>query len=412
VDEAGRTELIREICSFEGRGPGTDAERRAAGMLAGRLRGMGRRAEIEPYFAHPQYAVVHLIHAVMGVAGSLIATVQPAVGFALVLLAAVSTYLDLNTRLYLVRSLLFRRVSQNVVSPGNRPEAPARLILTAHYDAARTGYIFSKASGRIRRVPERVRLGLGPFRLFFWAGLAPLLPILGARMAGLDATWLSALQAIPTIVLIVAAFLLVDIALSDIVPGAYDNASGVAAVLSAADELTANPPEHLDVWVVLTGSEESFCEGSRAFVRARLKQLDRHLTYFVNLDSVSDGQVAYEISQGAVISLPHDRQLIELCEALAAAGAAGGSGARPIRHPLLDDALPPRVRRMRSITLRTTDAEGNLAPWYHTQDDVPERVDPAALTRATDFAVALARLIDRNAGRRVARGPAPEEAPV
>jgi Zn-dependent M28 family amino/carboxypeptidase len=231
-------------------------------------------------------------------------------------------------------------------------------------------------------------------------------------MAGLDATWLSALQAIPTIVLIVAAFLLVDIALSEIGPGAYDNASGVATVLSAADELRANPPEHLDVWVVLTGSEESFCEGSRAFVRARLKQLDRDMTYFVNLDSVSYGQVAYEISQGAVISLPHDRQLIELCEALGAAGAAGRSGARPIRHPLLDDALPPRVRRLRSITLRTTDAEGNLAPWYHTQDDVPDRVDPAVLTRATDFVVALARLIDRDAGRRVARGPAAEAAPV
>ena len=269
----------------------------------------------------------------------------------------------------------------------------------AHYDAARTGYIFSKASTRVRRLPESVRLGLGPFRLFFWVGLAPLLPILGARMAGLDATWLSAIQAIPTIVLIVAAFLLVDIALSDIVPGAYDNASGVAAVLSAAEELTAEPPENLDVWIVLTGSEESFCEGSRAFVRSRRKDLDRESTYFLNVDSVSSGEVAYEVSQGAVISVPHDRQLVELCEALAGAGAADG-GAMPIRHPLLDDALPPRLRRLRSITLRTTDADGNLAPWYHTHDDVPDRVDPTALHSATDFVVSLARLIDREAGRR------------
>ena len=80
-----------------------------------------------------------------------------------------------------------------------RADAPARLILMAHYDAARTGYIFSKASKRIRRLPERARLALGPFRLFFWVGLAPLLPILGARMAGLDATWLNAVQAIPTV---------------------------------------------------------------------------------------------------------------------------------------------------------------------------------------------------------------------
>jgi Peptidase family M28 len=398
-------ELIRELCAFEGRGPGTDAERRAANALAGRLRGMGRRADIEPFFAHPQYPVVHLIHAVLGIAGSLLATVQPAIGFALVLLAAASTYLDLNSRLYLVRSLLFRRVSQNVVSPGNRPEAHARLILMAHYDAARTGYIFSTASTRIRRLPERVRLGLGPFRLFFWVGLAPLLPILGARMAGLDATWLNAIQAIPTIVLIVAAFLLIDIALSDIVPGAYDNASGVAAALSAADELTTDPPENLDVWIVLTGSEESLCEGSRAFIRSRRKQLDRQSTYFVNVDSVSYGQMAYEVSEGAVISIPHDRQLVELSEALATAGAVEG-GARPIRHPLLDDALPPRIRRFRAITLRTTDADGNLAPWYHTHDDVPENVDSTVLHRATDFVVSLSRLIDREAGRTAGAPPA------
>ena len=391
-------EVIRELCAFEGRGPGTDAERRAAQALAGRLRAIGRRADLEPFFSHPQYALVHLIHALLGIAGSLLATVQPAVGFALVLFAAASTYLDLNTRLYLVRSLLFRRVSQNVVSPGNRPDAPARLILMAHYDAARTGYVFSKASKRIRRLPERVRLSLGPFRLFFWLGLAPLLPILGARMAGFDATWLNAVQAIPTIVLIIAAFLLIDIALSEIVPGAYDNASGVAAVLSAADELTADPPPNLDVWIVLTGAEESFCEGSRAFVRSRRKQLDRASTYFVNVDSVSYGQVAYEISEGAVISIPHDRQLVELAEALGTAGAADGS-ALPIRHPLLDDALPPRIRRLRSITIRTTDSGGNLAPWYHTHEDVPERVESAALNRATDFVVGLSRLIDREAGR-------------
>jgi Peptidase family M28 len=396
--------VVRELCSFEGRGPGTDAERRAANALAARLRGIARPARIEPFFCHPQYAIVHLIHAALGVAGSLLATVEPAIGFTLVFLAAVSTYLDLNTRLYLARSLLFRRASQNVVSPGDRPDAPARLILMAHYDAARTGYVFSKASNRIRRLPERIRVGLGPFRLFFWIGLAPLLPILGARMAGLDPAWLSAIQAIPTIVLIVAAFLLIDIALSEIVPGAYDNASGVAAVLSAAEDLTTHPPENLDVWVVLTGAEESFCEGSRAFVRAHRKEFDRERTAFVNIDSVSHGGVAYEISQGAVISLPHDPHLIDLCQALASAGAAE---ARPIRHPLLDDALPPRIRKQRAITIRTTDSDGNLAPWYHTHEDVPERVDAEALTRATEFVIALARLLDREAGR--TRVPRPAE---
>ena len=61
MDSAGRTELIRELCSFEGRGPGTDAERRAANMLAARLRSIGRRAQIEPFFAHYVFEL-HFLH--------------------------------------------------------------------------------------------------------------------------------------------------------------------------------------------------------------------------------------------------------------------------------------------------------------------------------------------------------------
>jgi Peptidase family M28 len=393
-------DLIRELCSFEGRGPGTDAERRAANMLAGRLRKMRRSAEIESTFVHPQYAVVHLIHAALAIAGSVLATVQPAVGFALVLAAAASTYLDLNTRFYLVRSLLFRRASQNVVSSGSRPEAPVRLILSAHYDAARTGWVFS------RRLRQGERSGgrpsPGPFRIFFWGGLAPLLPLLGLRMAGIDAAWLGALQSVPTILLIVAAFFLIDIALSDTVPGAYDNASGVAAVLSAADQLEAEPPTNLDLWVVLPGSEESMCEGMRAFARTQRKQFDPERTYVINVDSVSHGNLNYEVSEGAVVSLPLDGQLVELCEALA--GGGNGLAAEPLRYSLLDDALPPRNAGMHAVTIRATDG-GSPAPWYHTLEDTPERVDEEALARATEFVVALARLLDRAAGRRTTPAP-------
>jgi Peptidase family M28 len=414
LDAEGRKHLIDELCSFERRGPGTDAERRAANMLAGRLRGMRRRVEIEPFFCHPQYALVHALHAVVAIAGSLVATSIPALGFGLVLVAAVSAYLDLNTRLYLARSLFFRRSSQNVVSPGPSPDAPARLILVAHYDAARTGYVFGERSMRLaRRLSERGRLLLGPFRIFFWAGIAPLLPILGARLAGFDPGWLAIVQLIPTVLLVTSVFLFVDIALSEIVPGAYDNASGVAAVLSGAEELGTEPPAALDVWVVLAGSEESLCEGMRSFVRSNRGQLDTERTFVVNVDSVSHGELTYEVSEGPVISQPLNPRLIELCEALGAADAPGERrlAARPLRYPLLDDALPAQTRGIPAITIRTT-VDGLLAPWYHTPDDTPQRVDGEALARATDFVVALARLLDRDLSRNAGISPpSPQPAP-
>jgi hypothetical protein len=395
VDAAGRQALIEELCSFAGRGPGTDAERRAANMLVGRLREMGRAAEPEPAYVHPSYALVHLLHALIAIVGSIVGVSLPALGFALVLFAATSAYLDLNTRLYLVRSLLFRRASQNVVSPGNNPGGPLRLLLTAHYDAARSGYVFGERGIRVaRRLSPRWRVLLGPFRVLFWGGIAPLVPILGARMAGIDAGWLSVVQLLPTVLLVVAAFLLIDIALSKIVPGAYDNASGVAAVLSVAERLRDEPTPNLDVWVVLPGSEECLAEGMRSYLRAHRRDLDRERTVIVNIDSVSYGSVHYETSEGPVISTAMDSELIELCEALGVT-----LGAAPLRSPLLTDALPARIRKLRAISIVGA-SDGLPPPWYHTHDDVPGRVDTSSLTAATDFVVGLARLLDREAGRR------------
>ena len=402
-------ELIRELCSFEGRGPGTDAERRAGNMLSDRLRRIGRRAELEPTYVHPNYALIHALHVTIAIAGSVAATAQPAIGFALVLFAATSTYLDLNTRFYLVRNLFFRRASQNVVSPGNNPEAPLRVILVSHYDAARSGYVFGERSLRLaRRLGERARLFLGPWRLIFWGGMTPLLPILGARMAGVDAQWLSVLQLFPTLLLIVSGFLLVDIALSRIVPGAYDNASGVAAVLSAAEELRVEPPSNLDLWVLLTGGEECLDEGMRAWVRANRGSLDRERTVIINVDSVSYGSIAYELSEGAVISHPMDGELIELCEALSAAGQseAGGAPARPIRSPVTTDAVAACIRGLRAITITSLN-EGLPPPWYHTHEDTPDRVNATSMTRATEFVLALVRLLDREAGRRASPRQSP-----
>ncbi|MGH3334422.1 MAG: acyltransferase family protein, partial [Nocardioides sp.] len=49
--------------------PGTDAERRAAGRLAERLREMGRKVTIEPTYVHPEYSLVIAAHLLLAIAG-------------------------------------------------------------------------------------------------------------------------------------------------------------------------------------------------------------------------------------------------------------------------------------------------------------------------------------------------------
>lgn len=412
MDAAARRELIEELCSFEGRWPGTDAERRAAAALAERLRSSGRRARVEPTYVHPEYSLVIAAHALLALAGSLLALVVAPVGFVLVLCAATSLYLDQNTRLYLIRSLFFRRASQNVVSPGPRPQAPARLIVTAHYDAAKTGLVFGPRSARAAKgLSPTARVLLGPIRLIFWAGIVPMLLISGARMAGIDSQGLALLQLVPTAILLISLALLVDIALSGVVPGAFDNASGVAGALSVAAALDAEPPENLDVWIVLPGAEECNCEGMARWIGAHRGELDPESTFFLNLDSLSFGDVHYLESEGAIVSYRLDHRLVALCEAIAAADREGEDRyrARPIRIPFHTDALPVSTRRFRAISLIGAE-DGVGPPYYHTHEDTPDKLDEDSLTRAVDFAIELARQIDRDVGRRSAAQPA--EQPV
>jgi Peptidase family M28 len=401
VDVGERMALIRRLCSFERRGAGTDAERRAGNYLAERLREDGRRAEVEPTYVHPQYALAHAIHCALGIAGSIASIDLPLLGFAIVLFAALSMYLDLNTRLYLIRSLFFRRASQNLVCRGGRPDALARVVLCAHYDAPRTGRVFApRTVRRAARLQSRIPFPIGFLRIAFWS-LAALLPLLGARMAGLDAEWLSVVQLIPTLALVVEVFLLVDIALSDVVPGANDNASGVAAALSVAAELERDRPRNLDVWVLLTGAGWSLHQGIRAFVKAHRKELLRDSTYFVELDTVGLGDVRFETAAGWAVSFPMDARLVELCEALSDADREGEGHyrARALgRGGLPGEAVAARLRRYPAITI-TCAGELDIAPGARSAADVPDRIDPEALERAHAFSVGLVRLLDREVGR-------------
>lgn len=399
-------EIIRELCSFERRLAGSDAERRAANRIAERLRELGRKVEVEPTYVHPQYGLVHAAHCLLGFAGSLVAVEVPALGFALVLLAATSMYLDLEYRFYLVRSLFFRRASQNVVSPGRNPGA-VRLIICAHLDAARSGAVFAPARARRAARLQKRLPSLGPFRFLFWA-LALLLPLLGARMAGVDSVAISALQLPLTLLLMVGIFILVEIELSPVVPGANDNASGVATALSLAQQLESEPAQNLDLWLLLDGAEEGMQEGMRAFLRRHRKQLDPERTFFLVLDALGNGHVRYETAAGWITSYEMDRRLIELCEAIAAADRDGDDrfGAKPLRHGLAGDSAPPRIAGFRSIGLTCLDADG-YAPHHHLPSDLPDTLDPRALERGHGFALELIRQLDRDVGR----GPGTAEAP-
>jgi hypothetical protein len=351
-------EQIEALVAYDGRGPGTDAERRAARDLARRLEVLGRNAAVEPFEAWPAYPRAHLIHALLAIAGSVVSVYSPVVGIALVAVAVALTFGDGTGLFMLTRRLTGRRASQNVVSAEDGGKS-GTLVLVAHYDA---------------EPPPR------GFRVFFWSMVAVLV-CCAARLAGVDGAALTAVQFVPTVLLIVSVPLLVDLALSRAPPGANDNASGVATVLRLAERY-GGALEHFDLNVLFTGSGAL---GLGAFLKRHRKELSKERTVFVNVEEVGAGTVRYSRREGLLLTAPSHVQLVEICDEI----AEDDEGAFDAQ-PLVRRSTGNRYSGYPAITISCRPAS--------------ERVDDEALERAFGFCCELVERLDAAIGPDLERG--------
>jgi hypothetical protein len=393
-----RTE-IEDLVAFAGRGPGTDAERRAAQHLRGRLEALGRDAEVEATWIRPNWPLAHTMYALVGIVASILGTAVPVAGGIVAGTALVAAVLDVGGRVHIGRLVTTRRGSQNVVSREDGDRA-GTLVLVAHYDAPHTGFVYGRTAELRAALGRRLRRAIGPFEPLVWALFAVLVCAI-LRAAGVDGLGVSIAQFVATVVLIVAIPILIDIALSDIGPGASDNASGVATVLRLADRY-GDDLEHFDVWVLLTGGEEALAEGMREWLRRHRSALDPTSTVFVNVDTVGSGTIRYTRRVGPLLAAALHPRVLELCAQIATEDAeAGRYGARPIVQRSVDDSLAARRAGFPAISVSCR-GDDDHPPNLHRDTDTPERIDDAALDRAFRFCSELIELIDERIGPDVA----------
>ena len=311
--EASRIDAFAEaealVDEFGARPPGSDAERRAAQHLAGRLEELGREVQLEGFSVWPQWATGYAINAGLAVVGGVLAVYSAALGTAIVLLALILTFLDAAGITPTTRRLLGRRASQNVVSFGER-ELPGALILVAHYDSG----------------PARDR----PIRPMFLA-MVILVACCVARVGGMSGVALTVVQFLATVVLIVYVALMLDVALSPTSQGESDNASGVGVVLRLAERL--NDLSYFGVHILFTGAQKARAQGMRAFLQTHRKQFSPGETIVINLDAVGGGELRETKKEGPLLT-------VELASA-----ARRQSRLRAVRQPRGERRLRRRVGR-------------------------------------------------------------------
>ena len=379
---------IEALVDVGRRSPGSDAERRAAAYLKKRLEGLGRQAEVESVDVWPAWPLAYAILAAAAVVGSVLSVSVPALGAALALAAALLTFLDAGVLLPTLRRLLGRRASQNVLSWGDR-DKPGMLLLVAHYDAGRGGIALGqKAEARRAAFGNLIRRPIGPLEPLLWAEVAVLVCCV-LRLATLSGFLLTVIQFIPTVFLIVAVALLLDIALSPTTGGENDNATGAALALRLAERFGGGRLEHFDVHVLFAGGQKAIAAGSRSFLKRHKRDLGRERTVVLNLDAVGSGTVRYTSREGPLAAIKSHPQLVQLCEGIAEDDEDENAfGARPIVNRSPSDGYAARSAGMPAITIT---CRGRL-------DYVLARVDTEAIERAEGFCAELVRRLDAEVG--------------
>jgi carboxypeptidase Q len=181
--------------------------------------------------------------------------------------------------------------------------------------------------------------------------------------------------------------------------GAQDDGSGVAAVLEAARILKAlNVRPRRTIRFAFFSGEEEACLGSRAYVSAHEKELDRLRAVLV-MDSGAQAPRGVELHGRADLEAPMKKLLAPL--------APFGASNVTLDASFDRDHAPFMVAGVPAFTLWVEDGDYDIH--HHTVSDTFDKVDPRLL--ATDTAVmAIAAWELANAAEPVGRRLTPAEA--
>jgi hypothetical protein len=387
-------DTVSTLSSFGTRASGSDAERRTALWLARELESRGRSARVEPFWCRPNWALAHAWHVALGLAGSLIAVSEPTIGGALLLVALLSVVSDELTGWSPGRRLTPERASQNVVSEAEGDHR-LRMVVTANYDAGRTGLAYRAAPRRAARGLRRLSAGRAPGWLgWITVALIWLLVIAILRLGGAGSDSVGIPQLIPTVGLVLALAALLELASAETGPAAADNGSGVAVALALVRALDAAPPRRLAIEVVLEGAGEGGGIGLRRYLRRRRRTATN--TIVLGIAPCGAGHPRWWVSDGALVPLRYHSRLRALSARVAA--AEPGLLATPWRGRGETPALRARMAGLPALAIGCLD-EAGLVPRSHTKQDTVALLDQAALDSALELALMLVDAIDAEFAR-------------
>src|SRR3954449_4783642 len=383
----GEAELFSRVSKWASieHGSASPGEHAVAALIADELRSLGLEVRVEEESVHGGYwwpiGIPTAVAAVAGLVGGAFAAV---VG----LFSAAAVADDINCeRFWFRKRFLPKRTTHNVVAELGPADAERTLVFLAHHDAPHAGLVFHPELPRApaRRFPKLYEHAQTTPPTMWGAFFGPLgvalAQLFGFRKLRLFSALLSAGYA--------AA--MVDIGVRRVVDGANDNLSGVAASMSLAKALAADPPENTRVILLFPGSEEGFQEGMRAWFLRHRDELPRESTIFINHETVGSPNLVLLEGEGMLGITDYPRDFKDFVQ-----GVADDLGIplwRGLRTRNSSDSLLP-LRDGYKCALFVSCDELMAPTNYHWYSDIPENLTYGTIANMARLSLELARRLD------------------
>ncbi|MDQ2717662.1 MAG: M20/M25/M40 family metallo-hydrolase [Chloroflexota bacterium] len=369
----------------------TEGERRAASYIEQEFERYGLREIRQEAFPCTSEATSRMFPYLLAAIGSsLLAPFAPLAGLGGMLAAPAGLIGEMRANRGPVAHLANKGTSQNVIGilPASG-ERKAQVVLMAHYDSVRVrGYM------KPRQQRKSARRFLMPLTgISYLTAIGASITSLLARRSGNRRLARSTRQ----VAGIAGATLLtttLPLLLGQAIPGfdgegANDNASGVAVLLSLAEQMAAQPLEHTEVWFVATGAEETGLNGARALDARYGKTLKD--AYFFAIDTVGTGRLHYTTQERFMRRSDVPYEVIDI---LVTASEKGQHHAMPISlRAGATDATTMLDKRYKAASICCLLDKGKW-PEINWPTDVRTYVEPETPAKATAFVKDILHEVD------------------
>lgn len=341
---------------------GSENERAAAEYVQARMRDAIGNGELDNFEAPDTYAWTYAAFFGEYLLVFLVSLLWPMVAFVYGSVELV-LFVTENAGFPIISRLLPKTPSQNVIGRLGTPHPDKTIVVSAHYDSARSSPLFARPMVHVLRPA---------FFLAFISMIVVTVTPAAAHAFNAGPTvfpWLLALRVAAVAYLLILAAVIVLGQLRGVpVPGAIDNASGTAVMLELTRRFAADPPENTALLFVATGGEEAGMNGMVHLLRTN--RFERDGTFFLNIDHVGCGNLRYVTKEGMLKGYRASATMREV-----AARSAPNHQAAPTQFRLLTtDALIPLARDYEALSLMCFDA-GGFPPHWHQPSDTADNLD-------------------------------------